>query len=87
MDIYDQLLQDMGSLKNADEEVSGMDAYLSGEQVKVASMDMFYNFLRLSDNTLVHKAEKDLWKISESSTGDVVIQRLFDPETKEPLKI
>jgi hypothetical protein len=43
-------------------------------------------FTRIGTDTLVHKAEKDLWRISESS-GQIVIERLFDPNSKEPLKV
>lgn len=87
-DIYQNLLNDVGSLRGLEEqEASGMDDFLSGNKVKLASMDDFFNFLRIGNNTLVHKAEKDLWKIGESSNGDVVIERLFDPTSKEPLRI
>jgi hypothetical protein len=87
-DIYEELAKDMGSLKNASEETSGMDDFITGKnQIRVASMDDFFNFIRIGKDTLVHKAEKDLWKISEDDKGAVVIERLFDPNTKEPLKI
>jgi|WetSurMetagenome_2_1015567.scaffolds.fasta_scaffold723839_2 hypothetical protein len=86
--IYQELLNGMRSLRNAgDHEINGVDDFLSGKKVKVASMDDFFNFLRIGNNTLVHKAEKDLWKIGENEKGEVVIERLFDPSTKEPLRI
>lgn len=87
-EIYRNLMKDAGSLKKANqEEVNGMDSYISGNQIKVASMDALYNFLRISEDTLVHKSEKDLWRVSENNNGDVIIERLFDPDTKEPLRV
>jgi len=88
MDIYEDLMKNAGSLKDAEEEISGIDDYLTGNnQVKVASIDDFFNFFRISKDMLVHKAEKDLWKVSEDDKGQVVIERLFDPNTKQPLRI
>ncbi len=88
MDIYEELLKDVESLRNAGEEVSGLDDFLTGQnQIKVASIDDFFNFHRISKDTLVHKAQKDLWKLSEDENGQVVIERLFNPDTKQPLRI
>lgn len=86
-DIYETLLDGVGELKQADEDVSGIDSFLSGGPVKVASLDDLFKFARISDNTLVHKAEKDLWRIGEDDKGQVVIERLFDPASNEPLRI
>jgi len=87
-DIYEELMKNAGSLKDAEDEISGIDDYLTGNnQIKVASIDDFFNFFRISKDTLVHKAEKDLWKLSEDEKGQVVIERLFDPNTKQPLRI
>ena len=86
-DIYQNLLNDRASLKTEDEPVCGMDDFLSGKKIKLASMDDFFQFLRIGNNTLVHKAERDLWKIGESDDGEVVVERLFDPTSKEPLRI
>lgn len=86
-DIYSDLLSKMGSLKSEDHSNGGFDDYLAGKDVvKVASIDDFFNFLRVG-NTLIHKAEKDLWSVAENDAGEVVIERLFDPTTKEPLRI
>ena len=86
--IYDTLLKDMGSLKDAEEAYSeGMDDFLSQGKAKVASLSDLSEFLRLSQETLVHKSKKDLWRISEDKEGQVVIERLFNPNTKEPIKI
>lgn len=85
-DLYDLLLSGMGSLKNASEEFSSMDDYISGNRIKVASMDDLLGFIRIGTDTLVHKAEKDLWRITEAN-GSVVIERLFDPSTNQPIRV
>ena len=88
MDIYEELEKNIGSLKDAAEEASGFDDYLSGQnQIKVSSIDDLFSFLRIGKDTLVHKAEKDLWRISEDDKGQVVIERLFDPDSNKPLRI
>jgi hypothetical protein len=87
MDIYQELLKGRSSLERDAQEFSGLDDFLSGRKIKVSSMDDFFQFLRIGNNTLVHKAEKDLWRVAENDKGEVVIERLFDPSTKEPLRI
>jgi hypothetical protein len=86
MNIYEELIAGMDDLAKASEETSGVDSYLT-DKVKVASISDLAGFLRIGEDTLVHKAEKDLWKISEDDKGEVVIERLFDPATKGALRI
>jgi hypothetical protein len=59
---------------------------LSSGKAVVASLGDLSGFFRISEDTLVHKAQKDLWAIKEHN-GQVVIERLFDPASKEALKI
>lgn len=87
MDIYEDLIKNAGSLKNAEEEVSGIDSFLSQNKIRVASLGDLSGFFRVSDDTLVHKAMKDLWAIKDNGSGEVIIERLFDPSTNEPLRI
>lgn len=93
MDIYDDLLEGMSSLKDAEEaDVCGMDQFITPpeslpDKIKVASIGDLRDFLRIADDTLVHKAEKDLWRINEDNGGQVVIERLFNPDTKEPIRV
>jgi hypothetical protein len=87
MDIYEDLIKNAGSLRNAEEEISGIDDFLSAGPVRVASLGDLSGFFRVSNDTLIHKAQKDLWAIKESNNGEVIIERLFDPSTNEPLKI
>lgn len=88
MDIYETLLKDMDSLVNAEEVCpQGMDDFLNKDKIKVASLSDLSEFFRISQETLVHKSKKDLWRINEDKKGQIVIERLFDPDTKEPIKI
>lgn len=86
-DIYKILHEGVKDLKKAEDEGNSIDFFLAGNQVKVAALDDLFKFARISDTTLVHKAEKDLWKIGENDTGECIIERLFDPQSKEPLRI
>ena len=53
--------------------------------MRVASMGDLSNFLKIGSDTLVHKATKDLWKLSQDSSG-YKIERLFN-DTGSPLKV
>jgi hypothetical protein len=87
MDIYEDLIKNVGDLRNAEEEISGLDSFLASGKVVVASLGDLSSFFRVSNDTLVHKAMKDLWAINQNEKGEVVIERLFNPNTNEPLKI
>lgn len=87
MGLYEDLAKGMKDLKKESEELNGVDDFLMGNRVKVSSMNQLINFARVGNDTLVHKAKKDLWKISENKKGDVYIERLFDPKTEEALRI
>jgi len=85
-DIYSDLLSQMGSLREAEEvDHCGVDAFLSTDKIKVASLGDLADFFRLSNDTLVHKAQKDLWRITEAN-GEMMIERLFKPDNT-PLKV
>jgi hypothetical protein len=84
--LYEDLLRDASSLSRVEEETSGMDAFLGGK-IKVASLGDLSSFFRVSNDTLIHKAERDLWRIGEDESGQVIIERLFDPNSKEPIRV
>lgn len=97
-DIYKSLIEGASSLKGAEEvDFCGMDDFIEPKKVeskeklpdkiKVAGLGDLSDFFRLANNTLVHKAEKDLWKISESEEDGCIIERLFNPGTKEPIRV
>lgn len=56
-------------------------------RMTVTAMGDLTDFLKSAGggDELIHKATKDLWKLSKSG-GDFVIERLFD-ETGKPLKV
>lgn len=87
MSIYEDLIKNVGSLKKAEEDTSGIDDFLSPNRIKVSSLGDLSSFFRIGNDTLIHKAQKDLWRVVENSDGDVVIERLFDPKTNEALKV
>jgi hypothetical protein len=84
--MYESLAKDAGNIKN-EVEACDMDSFLTGDKIKIASLSDLADFFRIGSDTLVHKAEKDLWRVSEDNNGKVVIERLFNPDTKKPLKI
>jgi hypothetical protein len=84
---YQSLIRMAQELKGSDEEICGMDAVLSSDQRRIASLDDLSGFFRISADTLVHKADKDLWAVKTSPKGGFVIERLFDADTKEPLRV
>lgn len=87
MDIYAKLMQERHQLSETSEEVNGVDAFISGDTVKLASMDQLLNFVRIGNDTLVHKAQKDLWRVGQDENGEVFIERLFDPKSEKALRI
>lgn len=55
-----------------------IDGFLSeGPKVKIANMDLT-DFMKVSDDTLIHKSTKDLWKMFKDADGNIFISRLFD---------
>lgn len=57
-----------------------VDAFLSDNSkdiIKVAGMDLT-DFMKVSDETLIHKSSKDLWRMMKDKEGNIYIQRLFE---------
>jgi hypothetical protein len=75
-------------------EATGIDALFQREphivsahktgRKKVASLGDLSNFVRVSNETLIHKSQRDLWTLKREG-GDFFIERLFD-DNGEPLK-
>jgi hypothetical protein len=55
------------------------------DRIRVASLGDLTDFLKVSSGTLVHRATKDLWKVSQDGS-DFVIERLFQ-DNGRPLKV
>lgn len=72
----------------------GLDSFLEREpqlvtplaRRKVASIQDLAGFIRLSTDTLVHKADKDLWAIKRQTDGSMFVERMF-ADDGSPLKI
>jgi hypothetical protein len=45
---------------------------------KIAGLGDLDGFLRVADDTLVHKATKDFWSLVQDENGKMYIQRLVD---------
>lgn len=74
---------------------TGLDAFFSREpeivtpaksRVKVASIRDLSPFIRLSNDELIHKAERDLWSIKREPNGSMFVERMFD-DNGSPLKV
>ena len=69
------LHSDLGLMK-----ASAVDSFFSsgGEIIKISSAMDLTEFMKLSDDTLIHKSTKDLWKVFKNENNDICIKRLFD---------
>jgi hypothetical protein len=71
----------------------GLDSFFAREpqmitpsgRRKVGSLQDLSSFIRLSNDTLIHKSEKDLWAIKREADGSMIIERQFDDNGK-PLR-
>lgn len=79
--LFDQLkggsmIEDLGK-----KSANSIDEFLASgkETIKISSMDLS-NFMKVSDDTLIHKSRKDLWKMFKDKKGDIFIQRLFEDD-------
>jgi hypothetical protein len=77
------------------QESVGLDSFLernadlvtpTASRRKVASLQDLAGFVRLSNDTLVHKADQDLWAIKRQSDGSMFVERMFD-DKGSPLKV
>lgn len=64
---------------------NGIDPFLDGNRMKVASLDDLFSFDRIGSSQLIHKCTRDLWAIDSDKDGNVHITRLFD-NSGEPVK-
>ena len=57
-----------------------IDKFLDAEnkvRIKISCMDLT-DFMKVSDDLLVHKSKKDLWKMYKDADGNLFITRLFE---------
>ena len=66
----------------------GMDALFESQpelvtpapRIRIASLIDFDGFIRISEDTLIHKSQQDLWRLAEDEDG-VYVERLFPEGT------
>lgn len=72
---------------------SGLDDFLEREpvvvtpiktaaRIKVAKIADLQGFTRISNETLVHKSQQDLWSIKKEADGTLWVERMFDDDNK-----
>jgi len=70
---------------------TGIDALFQREpalvrpRIRVASCRDLAAFTRVSEDTLVHKSDRDLWALRREADGKYYIERMFD-DASGPLK-
>ncbi len=72
---------------------TGMDSFFASnpeivtpvQRRKVASIQDLKGFDRVSNETLIHKADRDLWSLKRNTDGSMFVERMFDDFGK-PLK-
>ena len=48
------------------------------DKIKVSSVQLDQYFERRDGNVLINKSTRDLWKLNQTDSGDLVVERLFD---------
>lgn len=84
---------DLGQIQSS--AACGIDALFEQEpqlvtakmpkKVRVASLQQLVGFKRVSQDTLIHKSDRDLWSLKKEGDGKFYIERLFD-DNGTPLK-
>ena len=62
---------------------SAIDGFLSDNAkniIKVSSSLDLTDFMKLGDDTLIHKSNKDIWQVMRDKKGDVFIKRLVEED-------
>lgn len=59
---------------------SSIDEFLGNSSVRKLASSELDDFLKLSEDTLIHKSKKDLWKMMKDDQGNVYIKRLFESD-------
>lgn len=63
---------------------AGSDRINNLNRIKISSLADIFSFDRVDKDHLIHKSERDLWKIEQDKEGNVQIARLFN--NGEPIK-
>jgi len=77
LQLYSSEIKDLGHSKS-----SAVDNFLSPkEEIIKISSSMLDEFLKISEDTLIHKSKKDLWKVFKDGENNIYIKRLFEGES------
>jgi len=70
------MINDLGN-----RSAKSIDTFLEtkGEVRKITAMDLS-EFMKVSDDTLIHKSKQDLWKMFKDKSGNIFIKRLFEED-------
>ena len=74
---YSSEIQDLGFNKSC-----AVDKFLSPEReiIKISSAMDLTDFIKLADDTLIHKSKQDIWKMFKDENNDVYIKRMFEDD-------
>jgi hypothetical protein len=66
----------------SNKQSNSIDNFLSPnrEIIKISSSMDLTDFMKVSEDTLIHKSKKDLWRIFQDKNGETFISRLFDED-------
>jgi len=56
------------------------DSYNNNNIIKISSNLDLTDFMKVSNDTLIHKSDKDIWKVFRDKSGNVFIKRLMDED-------
>jgi len=62
---------------------SSIDGFLSDnthDVIKVSSSMDLTDFMKVSEDTLIHKSNKDIWKVMKDKSGAVFIKRMMEED-------
>jgi hypothetical protein len=59
---------------------ASIDNFLGDNSVRKLASSELDDFLKLSEDTLIHKSKKDLWQMMKDDKGNVYIKRLFESD-------
>ena len=71
------LQQRLESLKFANKKAKQVRAS-ARKLIRLSSLGDLSGFLRVSNDVLIRKCEKDLWKVTKDADGNSVIEKLYD---------
>ena len=59
---------------------NAIDGFLGNKDIRKLASSELDDFLKISNDTLIHKSKKDLWKMMKDKEGNIYIKRLFESD-------